>query len=129
MTDGGSEFTGRAFGRRCAKLGIRWHKLPPRSPNLNAFVERFQASVLHLHYRTAFRCRFYASDAEIDADLQAWLRYYNFERPTAATAPAAASPPRSSTRLDPTCSPRKDGTPMTSTQQPDLSELILGRKV
>ena len=81
MTDGGSEFTGRAFGRRCAKLGIRWHKLPPRSPNLNAFVERFQASVLHLHYRTAFRCRFYASDAEIDADLQAWLRYDNFERP------------------------------------------------
>jgi hypothetical protein len=33
------------------------------------------------------------------------------------------------TLLDPTCSPRKDGTPMTSTQQRDLSELILGRKV
>jgi hypothetical protein len=33
------------------------------------------------------------------------------------------------TALDPTCSPRKDGTPMTSTQQRDLSELILGRKV
>jgi transposase InsO family protein len=81
VTDGGPEFTGRQFARRCAKLGIRWHKLPPRSPNLNAFVERFQGSVLHLHYRTAFRYRFYTSANDIDADLQAWLRYYNFERP------------------------------------------------
>lgn len=81
VTDGGPEFTGRAFERRCAKLGIGWHKLPPRSPNLNAFVERFQGSVLHLHYRTAFRYRFYQDIADIDADLTAWLRYYNFERP------------------------------------------------
>lgn len=81
VTDGGPEFTGRAFGRACARLGIRWHKLPPRSPNLNAFVERFQGSVLHLHYRTAFRYRYYTSAAHIDEDLQAWLRHYNFERP------------------------------------------------
>ncbi|MBO0829003.1 MAG: transposase [Streptosporangiales bacterium] len=81
ITDGGPEFTGRAFGRTCARLGIRWHKLPPRSPNLNAFVERFQGSVLHLHYRTAFRYRYYHTVDHIDADLQAWLRYYNFERP------------------------------------------------
>lgn len=81
VTDGGPEFTGRAFGRTCARLGIRWHKLPPRSPNLNTFVERFQGSVLHLHYRTAFRYRFYTNAEHIDADLQAWLRYYNFERP------------------------------------------------
>lgn len=81
VTDGGPEFTGRAFRRRCATLGIRWHKLPPRSPNLNAFVERFQGSVLHLHYRTAFRYRFYEHADDIDADLAGWLRYYNFERP------------------------------------------------
>ena len=78
---GRPDATGRAFRRRCAKLGIRWQKLPPRSPNLNGFVERFQASVLHLHYGTAFRYRFYTSDADIDADLRAWLRYDNFERP------------------------------------------------
>jgi transposase InsO family protein len=81
VTDGGPEFVGLAFRRACARLGIRWHKLPPRSPNLNAFVERFQGSVLHLHYRTAFRYRFYTNAEHIDADLQAWLRYYNFERP------------------------------------------------
>jgi transposase InsO family protein len=81
VTDGGPEFTGRAFGRACTRLGIRWHRLPPRSPNLNAFVERFQGSVLHLHYRTAFRYRFYTHAEHIDADLQAWLRYDNYERP------------------------------------------------
>ena len=37
--------------------------------------------MLHLHYRTAFRYRFYTSASDIDADLQAWLRFYNFERP------------------------------------------------
>ena len=79
-TDGGPEF-GRAFTQICLKLGIEHHKLPPRSPDLNAFVERFQGSCLHLHYRTAFRYRYYQSAADIDADLQAWLRHYNFERP------------------------------------------------
>ncbi len=44
-------------------------------------MERFQGSVLHLHYRTAFRYRFFTSAGDIDADLQAWLRFYNFERP------------------------------------------------
>lgn len=81
VTDGGPEFTGKAFKATCDRLGIRWHRLPPRSPNLNAFVERFQGSVLHLHYRTAFRYRFYEHLDDIDADLQAWLRYYNYERP------------------------------------------------
>ena len=80
VVDGGPEFQG-AFSRRCIDLGISRHQLPPRSPNLNAFVERFQGSVLHLHYRVAFRYRFYASARDIDADLQAWLRFYNFERP------------------------------------------------
>ncbi len=79
-TDGGPEF-GRAFTQACLELGIEHHRLPPRSPDLNAFVERFQGSCLHLHYRTAFRYRYYQSAADIDADLQAWLRHYNFERP------------------------------------------------
>lgn len=79
-TDGGPEF-GRAFSQKCLELGIEHHRLPPRSPDLNAFVERFQGTCLHLHYRTAFRFRYYTSAIDIDADLQAWLRHYNFERP------------------------------------------------
>ncbi len=92
-TDGGPEF-GRAFRAKCIELGIEHHRLPPRSPDLNAFVERFQGSCLHLHYRTAFRFRYYRSAADIDADLAAWLRHYNFERPhrgyrTAGRTPAS----------------------------------------
>lgn len=80
VVDGGGEFKA-AFSATCSQLGISRHQLPPRSPNLNAFVERFQGSVLHLHYRTAFRYRFYTDAEDIDADLQAWMRFYNFERP------------------------------------------------
>lgn len=80
VVDGGPEFKA-PFSTTCSRLHISRHQLPPRSPNLNAFVERFQGSVLHLHYRTAFRYRFYTDAADIDADLQAWLRFYNFERP------------------------------------------------
>jgi len=79
-TDNGPEF-GRAFGEACRTAGVRHHRIPPRSPNLNAFVERFQGTVLHLHYRVAFRYRWYTRLETIDADLQAWLRFYDFERP------------------------------------------------
>lgn len=81
VTDGGPEHVGLAWRRTCARLGVRWRRLPPRSPNLNGFVERFQGTVLHAHYRTAFRYRFYLDIDTLDADLQAWLRYYNHERP------------------------------------------------
>jgi transposase InsO family protein len=79
-TDNGPEF-GRAFGEACRAAAVRQHRIPPRSPNLNAFVERFQGTVLHLHYRVAFRYRYYTRLETIDADLQAFLRFYNFERP------------------------------------------------
>ena len=79
-TDNGPEF-GRVFGAACRQADVRHHRIPPRSPNLNAFVERFQGTVLHLHYRVAFRYRYYLKVETIDADLQAFLRFYNFERP------------------------------------------------
>lgn len=79
-TDNGPEFAHR-FAEACRTAGVIHHRIPPRSPNLNAFVERFQGTVLHLHYRVAFRYRYYTSVTDIDADLQAWLRHYNFERP------------------------------------------------
>ena len=80
VVDGGPEFKA-AFTTTCATLGAARHQVPARSPNLNAFVERFQGSVLHLHYRVVFRYRFYTDPTDIDADLQGWTRFYNFERP------------------------------------------------
>jgi len=100
VVDGGAEFKGE-FRKTCRRLGIAVHRLPPRSPDLNAFVERFQGTVLHLHYRTAFRYRFYTSARDIDDDLQAWLRFYNFERPHRGTARRAAVPRRFSTPMRP----------------------------
>lgn len=79
VVDGGPEFQ-REFRTTCSSLGISRHQIPARSPNLNAFAERFQGTVLHLHYRSAFRYRFYTAVEDIDADLQAWMRFYNFER-------------------------------------------------
>lgn len=79
-TDNGPEFGG-AFTAACRAADAEHHRIPPRSPNLNAFVERFQGTVLHLHYRVAFRYRWYTRVEDIDADLQAFLRFYDFERP------------------------------------------------
>jgi hypothetical protein len=78
--DGGAEFKAE-FRAACEQQGIIRHQLPPRSPDLNAFVERFQGTCLHAHYRTAFRYRFYESAGDVDADLQAWLSFYNYQRP------------------------------------------------
>ncbi len=38
-TDNGPEF-GRPFGEACATADVRQHRIPPRSPKINAFVER-----------------------------------------------------------------------------------------
>jgi transposase len=80
VVDGGPEFKG-AFTAACRELEVSRHQIPPRSPNMNAFAERFQGTVLHLHYRSAFRYRFYTSAADVDSDLQGFMRFYNFERP------------------------------------------------
>jgi len=79
-TDRGPEF-GRAFREALRARGIRHRRLPPRSPNLNGFVERLHGTILHEHYRVAFRLRYYASAADVDQDLQGFMRHYNFERP------------------------------------------------
>ena len=39
------------------------------------------ASALHLHYPIAFRYLYYTSATTTDAELQAWIRFSNFERP------------------------------------------------
>jgi transposase InsO family protein len=42
LTDNGPEFTGKAFTSHLEHLGVRQHRIPPRSPNHNAVCERFQ---------------------------------------------------------------------------------------
>lgn len=65
------------FEEACRSLGIRLFVLPPRSPKLNGHVERMQRT---------FRDEFYTLPlprglVRLQAELDAYLAYYNHRRP------------------------------------------------
>jgi hypothetical protein len=80
LTDNGPEFRGGAFAQACAELGITHHRIPPRSPNHNAVVERFHGTVLDECYRPAFHRRRFDRMADIDHVLQDFVHRYNTRR-------------------------------------------------
>lgn len=116
VTDGGPEFTGRAFGRACARLGIRWHKLPPahRTSTRSSNASRAACCTCTTAPRSATATT--PPPRTSTKTCKPGCATTTSNARTAATAPAGASRPPSSTPLDPTCSPRKDGTLMTSTR-------------
>jgi len=77
QVDNGSEFMGD-FERACQELGIALVTIPPRSPKRNAKVERLQRTFRNEHYA-------YEPPSldlgDANAHLDAYLRYYNHERP------------------------------------------------
>ena len=79
LTDRGSEFKG-AFDQACSKLGIRHTRTKPRHAFTNGFVERLQQTILHDHWRVAFRRRYFTKLGQLEASLQSYLRFYNHER-------------------------------------------------
>ena len=80
LTDRGSEFKGR-FDAACHDLGIRHTRTQPHHPWTNGFVERLQSTILHQHWRVAFRRRYFTTAQQLDASLQRFLDFYNNERP------------------------------------------------
>ena len=80
LTDNGPEFTGRAFTSHLGDLGVDHHRIPPRSPNHNAVCERFQGTALQEFYRPAFHRQHFARLADLNAQFQGWLQYYNTRR-------------------------------------------------
>jgi len=60
---------------------IQHRRTKVATPRTNGFVERFNRTVLDEFFREAFRKKFYASLEELQDDLDAWLVYYNTERP------------------------------------------------
>jgi len=52
-----------------------------KSPQTKGIVERFHKTVLDEFSRVAFRKRIYGSIAELQSDLDAWVRSYNEDRP------------------------------------------------
>ncbi len=80
LTDGGPEFYGRFLGA-CREAGIEHRRTKPRHAWTNGFVERLQGTILSELWRVAFRRTYYTSMAQLERDLQAYLRFYNRERP------------------------------------------------
>lgn len=89
LTDNGREFCpntfcgteSHPFELYLALNDIRHKKTKVRTPRTNGFVERWHRTVLDEFFRQAFRTKLYASVEELQADLDAWLLYYNAERP------------------------------------------------
>jgi len=80
LSDRGPEYRG-IFDRVCQELEIKHTRTKPRHAWTNGFVERLQGTILSELWRVAFRRTYYTSLGQLERDLQAYLRFYNRERP------------------------------------------------
>lgn len=91
LTDNGSQFTDRftskkreptgrhRFDVRCKALKIEHRLCPPRHPQTNGMVERFNGRISEVVSQTRF-----ASAAELQATLESYLKTYNHQIPQRA---------------------------------------------
>jgi transposase InsO family protein len=79
LTDNGKEFKG-VFAAGCKRLGLRVTKTKPRHAWTNGFVERLQKTILHEHWRIAFRRQYFTSRRSLQGTLDRFLHFYNHER-------------------------------------------------
>jgi transposase InsO family protein len=79
LTDNGKEFKG-AFAAGCAALQIRHTHTRPRHAWTNGFVERLQGTILHEHWRVAFRRTYFTGRRALQRSLDDFLRFYNHQR-------------------------------------------------
>jgi len=85
LTDRGTEYCGspdtHPYELYLAVENIDHTRTKVKSPQTKGIVERFHKTVLTEFYRIAFRKKIYLSAADLQADLDGWLREYNEERP------------------------------------------------
>jgi transposase InsO family protein len=85
LTDRGTEYCGNPehheYELYLAIEDVDHSRTKTKSPQTNGIVERFHKTVLDEFYRIAFRKKIYGSIAELQADLDDWIRGYNSERP------------------------------------------------
>lgn len=91
LTDNGSQFTDRftskkrepsgrhKFDVRCKALGIEHRLCPPRHPQTNGMVERFNGRISEVLHQTRF-----ASAAQLEATLKNYVKAYNHQIPQRA---------------------------------------------
>ncbi len=80
LSDNGPEWVSNDFRGVLAAQGIDHVRIPSRSPNHNAVVERFHQTILNECWRPAFHRRSFHSVRELQAEADAWLLTYNFRR-------------------------------------------------
>jgi transposase InsO family protein len=80
LTDNGPEYIASGFRSALAAKEIRHVRIPPRSPNYNAVVERFHGTVLQECWRPAFHRRRFTGRRQLQAAADAWLVTYNHRR-------------------------------------------------
>lgn len=85
LTDRGTEYCGSAerheYELYLAVEDIDHTRTKTKSPQTNGICERFHKTLLDEFYRVAFRKKIYSGLEELQADLDAYLEHYNWERP------------------------------------------------
>src|ERR687893_367675 len=85
LTDRGTEYCGNPkhheYELYLAVEDVDHSRTKAKNPQTNGIVERFHKTVPDEFYRVAFRKRIYGSIAELQADLDGWIKNYNEERP------------------------------------------------
>ena len=84
LTDRGTEYCGspdsHEYELYLAIENIDHTRTKGKSPQTNGIVERFHKTMLNEFYRITFRKKIYTSLADLQTDLDGWLREYNEER-------------------------------------------------
>jgi len=80
LTDNGPEYHASVFSAALAAKGLRHERIPARSPNHNAVVERFHGTILQECWRPAFHRRHFTSIRQLQAEVDAWLITYHHRR-------------------------------------------------
>ena len=85
LTDRGTEYCGNReyheYQLYLAVENIDHSRTKAYSPQTNGICERFHRTMQDEFYSVAFRKRLYNTLDELQADVDAWLREYNEERP------------------------------------------------
>jgi transposase InsO family protein len=84
LTDNGREFCGtdsHPYELYLALCDIEHRRTKVKRPQTNGFVERFNRTVLDEFFRLVLRQKMYESVDALQADLDTWLHFYNYDRP------------------------------------------------
>lgn len=75
-TDNGTQFVSKLFGDMCESLGVEHERIPPRTPDMNAYIESFN-SILE---RALFSKRDFMTFEEAYEALDNYMDFYNNRR-------------------------------------------------